>query len=108
MYEDDDEENYYSDDDDDDDSRIDLGAFLDDGEEADEDDTEISDEESEERAAIKRIMDAVNREEARESFESIVNPKDGYPEEELDAFIKEWAYEFYDQGADAIDWGLVD
>lgn len=105
---DDDDDDYYVDDDDEG-GRLDLGSFLGDEDPDDEEDEgELDDEALEEKAAIKRMIEAVNREEARESFESMMDPEEGYPEADLDAFITEWAYEFYDQGATAIDWNLVD
>lgn len=106
---DDEEDDYYGDDDDDGDGRLDLGTFLgeEDTDEDFDDDDDLSDEEKDEKAAIKQIIEGVNREEAREVFESMKNPDDGYPESDLDAFITEWAYEFYDNGHETIDWSSV-
>lgn len=110
---DDEDDDYYGDDDDDGEvERIDLGSFLgleDRGsdeleDEEDLDEEELDEDEIKENAAIRRIRESVNREEAREVFESTIAGGDDYTEEALDAFITQEVYRAYDDGEQAIYW----
>lgn len=110
MSDEDDDDDYG--DDDEEGGGLDLGLFLgdedpDDDDEWDEEESDLDPDEIKERAAIKRIRDSVNREEAREVFENTEAPDGDYTEEELDAFITKYVYLAYDDGDETVQWDAI-